>query len=166
MCFVDEIARSRVSFARCVRIEWEASFASRARERDKEFSRVSAVFFPSSMRGGFFLENLYARAVEVDARVRCARARSKRAEIDVLRAKNGFVSMERRVECVFGAGFRNRFFVSGALMGLSFALLSRVFLLNCCSPVFLFSFPLAIKTDTATRRDRTRSASSDFRAAS
>ena len=112
------------------------------------------------------MENLYARAVEVDARVRCARARSKRVEIDVLRAKNGFVSMERRVECVFGAGFRNRLFVSGALMGLSFALLSRVFLLNCCSPVFLFSFPLAIKTDTATRRDRTRSASSDFRAAS
>ena len=92
---------------------------SRARERDEAFSRVSAVFFPSSMRGGFFLENLYARAVEVDARVRCARARSKRVEIDVLRAKNGFVSMERRVECVFGAGFRNRFFVSGALMGLS-----------------------------------------------
>jgi len=65
------------------------------------------------------LENLYARAVEVDAKVRCARARLKRVEIDVLRVKNGFVSMERRVECVIGAGFRNRFFVSGALMGLS-----------------------------------------------
>ena len=106
--------RSRDAFASSGRRR-----SHRARERDKEFSRLSAVFFPSSMRGGFFLENLYARAVEVDAKVRCARARLKRVEIDVLRVKNGFVSMERRVECVIGAGFRNRFFVSGALMGLS-----------------------------------------------
>lgn len=70
------------------------------------------------MRGAFSWR-IYARAVEVDARVRCARARLKRVEIGVLRVKNGFVSMEWRVECVFGAGFRNRFFVSGALMGLS-----------------------------------------------
>jgi len=42
---VDEIiARSRVSFARCVRIEWEASFAS-SRERDIFFFRARCGVF-------------------------------------------------------------------------------------------------------------------------
>jgi hypothetical protein len=63
------------------------------------------------MRG--FSWRIYARPVEDDARVRCARARSNHVEIDVLRVMSGFVSMERRVECVLGAGFRNRFLFRG-----------------------------------------------------
>ena len=78
------------------------------RERDK---RNRAVFSFFDERG--FSWRIYARAVEDDARVRCARARSNYGEIDILRVKSGFASMERRVECVFGAGFRNRFLFRG-----------------------------------------------------
>jgi hypothetical protein len=57
--FVDKIARSIVSFARCVRIEWEASFASRARDKESlVFFFLSAVF--SFFDEGLFLENLRA----------------------------------------------------------------------------------------------------------
>ena len=63
------------------------------------------------MRG--FSWSIYARPVEDDARVRYARARSNHVEIDVLRVKSCFVSMERRVECVLGAGFRIRFWFRG-----------------------------------------------------
>ena len=84
-----------------------------AGERDKEtlVFFFQARCFPSSMRG--FSWRIYARAVEDDARVRCARARSNHVEMDILRVKSGFASMERRVECVFGAGFRNRLLFRG-----------------------------------------------------
>ena len=55
---VDEIARSIVSFARCVRIEWDASFASRARDKESLVFFLSAVF--SFFCEGLFLEHLRA----------------------------------------------------------------------------------------------------------